>query len=463
VSESDTSQARDALPEWGSEADEVRLSRLLGKARSLGKVPGVYFMKDHDAKTLYVGKAVRLADRVSSYFVPSARLEPRKVNMVAQVHDFDVLECETEWEAVLTEARLIKDIKPKYNAYMTDDKTFPYLVVTSRDDFPGVFVTRTPNDEAFRGSRVFGPFPASGELHNAIEALQLVFRYRTCTLDIREDDERNRFFRPCLLHAVGRCSAPCAARIDKEGYRADIDRFLRLLNSKRSVILRELRAEMGEASGAQRYEQAAALRDQIRAIERLEERATMKDKYQPETESFVLDPRTAMGSLQRTLGLERPIRCVEGIDIAHLQGNETVGSKVCFVDGRPFKEGYRRFRIRTVSNDDYASIREVVSRRYREAGRGNELYPDVILIDGGLGQLHAAMEVFEELDVMPPMVISLAKKEELIYIQERAEPVRLGRDNPGLRLCQAVRDESHRFAQSYHHTLRQKRVLGEDR
>jgi excinuclease ABC subunit C len=168
-------------------------------------------------------------------------------------------------------------------------------------------------------------------------------------------------------------------------------------------------------------------------------------------------------SLRRTLGITESIRCLEAIDIAHLQGGETVGSKVCFVDGRPFKNEYRRFKIKSVEsgNDDYASIREVVSRRYREAGAGHELYPDVILIDGGLGQLHAAMEAFEQLDVRPPMVISLAKKEELIYTQAKSEPIRLGRENPGLRLCQAIRDEAHRFAQHYHHILRRKKTVGE--
>jgi len=152
---------------------------------------------------------------------------------------------------------------------------------------------------------------------------------------------------------------------------------------------------------------------------------------------------------------------MEAIDIAHLQGNETVGSKVGFVDGRPLKNEYRRYKINTVDNDDYAAIREVVSRRYREAGQGNELYPDVILIDGGLGQLHAAQEAFADLEVKPPMVISLAKKEELIFVQARHEPIKLGRDNPGLKLCQAIRDEAHRFAQHYHHILRRKRVVGE--
>jgi excinuclease ABC subunit C len=177
---------------------------------------------------------------------------------------------------------------------------------------------------------------------------------------------------------------------------------------------------------------------------------------------FATDPAAAVRSLQRTLGLDEAIRGMEGIDIAHLQGGETVGSKVCFIDGRPFKDGYRRYRVRTADNDDYMSIREVVSRRYRDAGEGHELYPDVILIDGGLGQLHAALEAFEQLAVKPPMVISLAKKEELIYVQERTEPIKLGRENPGLKLCQAIRDEAHRFAQHYHHILRRKRVIDDE-
>ena len=450
----------DTPPAWGTESDDQRRARLLRKARELPKAPGVYLHKDHKGVVLYVGKATRLADRVSSYFQASADLGPRKQPMLDAVHDFDVLVCETEWEALLTEARLIKDIKPKFNAFLTDDKTFPYLAITTQEDFPGVFVTRSINEDRFRNATILGPFTSPGALHQAVQSLQRVFKFRTCELDIREGDPKLPMFRPCLLHPIGRCTAPCAARIGRDEYRADIDRLLRFVRSRRSVMLRELRRDMETAAGAREYERAATIRDEIRAIEKLDHRASRKDLWQPEAESFVLDPKKCVASLGRTLGMESPIRCVEGIDIAHLQGGETVGSKVSFVDGRPFKEGYRRYRIRTAGNDDYASIREVVSRRYRDAGAGQELYPDVILIDGGLGQLHAALEAFEQLDMQPPMVIALAKREELIYVRARSEPIRLGRENPGLRLCQAVRDEAHRFAQHYHHTLRRKRTLG---
>ncbi len=441
--------------------DRAKLNELLTKAHRLPRTPGVYLMKDAAGVVIYVGKAARLKDRVSSYFQPSADLGFKKQQMLDVVDDFDTLDCETEWEALLTENRLIKDTHPRFNARLIDDKTFPYLAITLKDDFPGVFITRSPQDPEFKGAKIFGPFTSVYALRESVQILQKVFKFRTCHLDIRDDDEKRAYFRPCLLYPIKQCTAPCAAKISKTQYRADIDRFAKFLGSKRSVMLREMKRDMEQASAELRFEDAATLRDQIKAIEKLDHRADRKDGWQPETESLYVDPGRALESLQRALGLAEPIRCLEAIDIAHLGGNETVGSKVCFVDGRPLKNEYRRYRINSVDNDDYRAIQEVVSRRYRDAGAGQELYPDVILIDGGLGQLYAAMEVFADLEAKPPMVISLAKKEELIFTQARAEPIKLGRENPGLKLCQAIRDEAHRFAQHYHHILRRKKMLGE--
>ncbi|MBL9140859.1 MAG: UvrB/UvrC motif-containing protein [Phycisphaerae bacterium] len=442
------------------------MEALLRKARSLPQVPGVYLLKDAEGGVLYVGKAACLPDRVASYFVPSADLGSRKQPMLDLVRDFDVLECEAEWEALLLETRLIKDIQPRFNEAMTDDKSFPYLAVTVRDEFPGVYVTREPAAERYKGARILGPFTSVGALRHAVTVMQRVFQFRTCDLTIDSGDPRNRSFRPCLLHSIGQCTAPCANRVAAPAYRRDIERFMRFLGSKRSAMLRELRADMERAATERRFEEAAVLRDQIAALEKLDHRESrdgVEYEWQPEITVFSGDPSVGTRSLQRTLSLEHPIRCIEAIDIAHLGGDETVGSKVCFVDGRPFKDGYRRYRITSAGNDDYRSIREVVSRRYREAGAGQEVFPDVVLIDGGLGQLHAALAAFEELPVKPPMVISLAKKEETIYVQRESEPIRLGRDNAGLKLCQAIRDEAHRFAQHYHHVLRRKRTLGEGR
>lgn len=441
-----------------------RLRRLSEKARSLPDVPGVYLMKDAAGVVLYVGKAVRLPDRVSSYFVPSADLGARKQPMLDVVEDVEVLECEAEWEALLLESRLVKDLKPRFNELLKDDKTFPYLAVTVRDQFPGVYVTRNPSDPRFEGARIFGPFTSVHALRSAVTVMQRVFQYRTCELDIKADDPANRRFRPCLLHSIGQCTAPCANRVTVSRYRADVDRFLRFLGSKRSVLVRELQGEMERASAERRFEDAAALRDQIHALGKLDDRETrrgMEHEWQPELTVFAGDPMVGMRSLQRALGLDAQIRCLEAIDIAHLGGEETVGSKVCFVDGRPFKDAYRRYRITTAGNDDYRAIREVVSRRMREGQGADELVPDVLLIDGGIGQLHAALEAMEDFARRPAIVISLAKKEELIFVHRESEPIRLPRTNAGLRLCQSARDEAHRFARRYHHVLRRRRTLGD--
>jgi excinuclease ABC subunit C len=421
-------------------------------------------MKDADASVLYIGKAGSLRDRVGSYFLSSTDLGPRKQPMLGVIDDFEVIEMESEWEALLSEARLIKDLRPRFNAMLTDGKSYPYLAVTTKDDFPGVYVTRDPADARYKGARIFGPFVSGRDIREAVDVMQRIFRFRTCHLDIREGNPANRSFRPCLLHAINQCTAPCADRVDAESYTADIDRLLRFVSSQRSSVIRELREKMQEASTAEQFEKAATLRDQLRAIERLSERASNQDEaraWQPEVTIFAQDPSAALRSLQRTLALEEPIRCIEAIDIAHLGGTETVGSKVCFLDGRPFKEQYRRYRIETAENDDYASIREVVSRRYADAGEGRERFPDVILIDGGQGQLKAALAAFSTMPEQPPLVIALAKREEMIWIQDQSVPLTLGRNNPGLRLCQAIRDEAHRFAQAYHHLLRRKKVLGD--
>jgi excinuclease ABC subunit C len=440
------------------------LDSLLTKARSLPAVPGVYLMKDAQGSIIYVGKALRLPDRVSSYFVPSADLGYKKQPMLDMVADFDIIECESEWEALLTENRLIKDLKPppRFNVRLKDGKSFPYLVITQREDYPRIFVSRNPADPQLIGAKVFGPFTNAGSLRQAVSMLQRVFKFRTCSLDIEAGNPRNRSFRPCILYNIKQCTAPCADRITPEAYRIDVDRFVRFLSSKRSSMVRELRTEMELASKELRFEQAAQLRDQIITLEKLDDRASVSDGFQPETEITPIDPLRGVKALQKLLDVEAPIRCIEGFDIAHLQGNQTVASKVSFIDGKPFKDEYRRYKITSVTNNDFDAMREVLSRRYRDAGQGQELYPDLILIDGGAGQLTSAMDVFTSLAVKPPLVISLAKKQEEIYRVGHQEPLRASRTNLGLRLLQSVRDEAHRFAQAYHHILRRKSTLEED-
>ena len=437
-----------------------RIIKLAEKARSLPKSPGVYLMKDDKGRVIYVGKALSLRDRVASYFQAATKLEHKKAGLLDDVADFDTLQTDSEVEALLAENRLIKDIQPKYNARLLDDKTFPYLMVTTGEDYPGVYITREPKTE---GVKLYGPFTSVYQLKEAIQHLQRAFKFRTCHLEILEADPKKRFFRPCLLYAINQCTAPCADKVSKELYREDIGRLTRFLDGNRKAVLAELEREMRLAAEGLHFERAAKLRDEIKSLQALGHRATRGTEQFWQPEAFVTNPQESMAKLQEMLGLAEPPRIVEGIDIAHLQGGEMVGSKVCFIDGVPFKDGYRRYKIKHgLGNNDYASIQEVVSRRYREAGQNNELYPDVILIDGGLGQLHAALDVFKTMDGRPPMVISLAKKEELVYMQSRAEPLRLERNHIGLKLLQYIRDEAHRFAQHYHHLLRSKAQLEED-
>jgi excinuclease ABC subunit C len=437
-----------------------RLEHLSEKAKGLPKAPGVYLMKDDKGRVIYVGKSASLRDRVCSYFQPSTKLEYKKAPLRDLVVDFDVIQTDDEVEALLTENRLIKDIQPRFNARLLDDKTFPYLMITTGDEFPGIYVTREPRKD---GVKLYGPFTSVHSLKEAVVLLQKAFKFRTCHLDIRSDDPNNRFFRPCLLYPIKQCTAPCANKIDKQQYREDIQKLIRFLEGDKQKILAEMTKEMIESSKDQHYERAAKLRDEIKALQALGKRAGKGTEEFWQPEAFIHDPKEGVAALQNALGLAEPPRILEGIDIAHLQGGEMVGSKVTFIDGVPFKDAYRRYKIRhEQGNNDYLSIQEIVSRRYREAGSNNELYPDVILIDGGLGQLHAAMEVFKTMDVKPPMVISLAKKEELVFVQARSEPIRLPRNNVGLKMLQYIRDEAHRFAQHYHHILRRKSQLEEE-
>jgi excinuclease ABC subunit C len=436
------------------------LVNLVEKARALPKSPGVYLMKDDKGRVIYIGKSASLRHRVASYFHKGAKLENKKAGLLEHVFDFDVIETDSEVEALLAENRLIKDIQPKYNARLLDDKTYPYVMVTTGDQFPGVYVTRQPRTE---GVKLFGPFTSVGALKEAITLLQKAFKFRTCHLDIRQEDESRRFFRPCLLYPIKQCTAPCAAKISRDTYRDDVSRLIRFLEGDKKSVVAAMEKEMTDAATALNFERAARLRDEIKALAALGQRGKKGEQKFWQPEAFVTDPQEGVAKLQEALGLAETPRIVEGIDIAHLQGGQTVGSKVCFIDGVPFKDAYRRYRIKhEQGNNDYLSIQEVVGRRYREAGQAGELYPDIILIDGGLGQLHAALEVFKSMDVKPPMVIALAKKEELVYTQARAEPIRLARNHAGLRLLQYVRDEAHRFAQHYHHILRRKNQIDEE-
>jgi excinuclease ABC subunit C len=232
------------------------------------------------------------------------------------------------------------------------------------------------------------------------------------------------------------------------------------LDGNKKKLLQEMRGEMTEAAAALRFEQAARLRDEIRMLETLDQRGDLEEDVQPEV--FYIDPKKGLSGLKKVLKLAETPRTIEGVDIAHLGGDETVASLVQFIDGLPFKPGYKRYKIRGVAGiDDFKSIHEVVARRFQRLHEESEVFPDILLIDGGKGQLNAGLAAFAELGIAPPVVISLAKREEEVYVPGQDQPLRLSKSSFALRLLQYVRDEAHRFAQHYHHLLRRKSTLDE--
>ena len=423
--------------------------------------PGVYLMKDAQGRVIYVGKAKNLRNRAGHYFTKAALEDQRTCDLVPLIADIDFLPADSEVDALLLEARLVKDIQPRFNVDLKDDKTFPYLQIRMREEFPRVEFTRTPRR---KGVKLYGPFTSAKTLRHAMQVLQRLFKFRTCSLDIREEDPRWRWFRPCLLYNIHQCTAPCNFRVTREEYRKQIRALRMVMEGKKERLIREMERAMDEASAALQFEKAARLRDDIAALKNLGLRGQVNRDVQPEV--FPIEPKKGLVGLRKILGLAATPRTIEGIDIAHLGGDDMVASLVAFIDGLPFKPGYRRYRIKSVQGiDDFASIREVVSRRFRNAQRARSVsevdeervFPDILLIDGGKGQLNAALEALQILGVEAPCLISLAKREEEIYRPGEAEPIRLSRHSAALRLLQYVRDEAHRFAQHYHHILRRKR------
>jgi len=412
----------------------------------LPETPGVYLMKDADGRTLYVGKAINLRKRVSSYFQParpheregvsgavSSRRshEPKTRIMIRQVADIEVIQTASEAEALLYEASLIKERQPKYNVSLRDDKSYPLIKVTVNDEFPRIFVGRGPSDA---GVKEIGPFADATLLRQALRAVRRIFPFRACRTLPR---------RPCLDYYMGLCAAPCAGKISRDDYHAMLERVFRVLEGQKGQVLDDLAQRMRAAAAARQYEEAARSRDQLAALTEL----TIRPRR------FI--PSEALDDLRRLLQLPTLPRRIEGFDVSNIYGKEAVGSMVAFVDGKPDKARYQRFKIQTVSGiDDYAMMREIVRRRYDEPGPR----PDLILIDGGKGHVAAAKEVADALGLTVPLV-GIAKEFEHLFLPGRSEPIILPPTSKALHVLQQVRDEAHRFAIGYHRHLRGRRAL----
>lgn len=533
--------------------------------------PGVYLMYDASGTVIYVGKAVSLKNRVRQYFQNSRAHTPKVLAMVSHVETFDTIEVSSENEALSLESNLIKQYLPHYNILLKDDKHFPYVRIDLKQDFPRVELVRRVKRD---GATYLGPYQSEGQLKEQLAIVREHFPVRQCRKDIKRMIDRRE--RPCLLYQIGRCMAPCSGQVSRESYHACLKEVLDFLNGHGGALIGELTERMEKAAEREDFEQAAVLRDRIRAVRALGERQVAisvkpitadvyaaaqrdgrtlvyalyvregkvvgshrfhvelegdadesavltaflpqlygeADAPRPQKELLLHAPAedaealeawlseragrrvrlcvpqrgekakltalaldNAIKALEKELELERrafdrsggalaalcgvlglaeiPTR-MECFDNSHLGGEATVSSMVVFTDGKADKNAYRRFRLKGEhGGDDLAAMHEVLERRLE---RG-EPYPDLLIVDGGPTQLAVATALLEERGLTHIPAIGLAEKEELIYLPDRKEPIALGRDDPALQLLQRIRDEAHRFAISYHRTLRGKQQL----
>ncbi|MBF0387522.1 MAG: excinuclease ABC subunit UvrC [Candidatus Omnitrophica bacterium] len=402
---------------------------------------GVYLMKDAAGEVIYVGKAVSLRRRVRSYF--SGRSQGFKTDLlVSNIADIDHIPTQSEAEALILEASLVRKLQPKYNIDLKDDKTYPYIHI-SADRFPLVTIERrSPAQEARSGATVkgrwFGPYTDPALIRDALALIRKIFPFRSC------DPLAGK---ACLYHDIGLCPAPCTGQVTALEYRRTIKHIICVLEGERDKLYGELRAQMEGYARRQDFERAAQARDQLRAVGALYS-SSPDVNYFKEAEQ-----------LERALALPRSPERIECIDISTTMGERAVGSLVAFVNGKPDKPNYRRFRIKEVRGmDDFKMVAEVVRRRYGRLQREGTPYPDLVMIDGGKGQLTAALGELNALGVTIPL-ISLAKREEEVYLPGRRGPVLLARDSLALKLLQRVRDEAHRFAVAYHRLLRARKVF----
>jgi len=421
------------------------------KVRRLPDHPGVYLMKDRLGRILYVGKAKSLKRRVASYFQASRgfALQPKIRALVGLISDFDTIEVRSEPEALLLEGRLIKQWKPRYNTDFTDDKRFLLVRVDPSETLPRFRLTRLRKEDH---SRYFGPFAHSGLLRKTLAQMRRQFGILLGDGTPRQlpdgtwqlyDDVRQELY-------------VSANVVSLEDYRRRVEDACAFLEGKSREWLGSLRAEMAAAAIRRDFEKAAELRDVIFALQKTLAPTRRFERGDPT--AFSADA-TALRMLQESLGLPTPPAALECFDISHISGTFVVASMVRFADGKPDRDQYRRFQIKSfIGNDDFRAMEEVVGRRYRRLRDEGKPFPDLVVIDGGAGQVGAALKAFLALDLQPPALIGLAKKRETIVFPDSRPPLNLPLAHPGLRLLQRIRDEAHRFANTYNAALRSRKI-----
>ena len=425
---------------------------LKAKVRRLPDTPGVYLMKDRLGRIIYVGKAKSLKKRVSSYFQRGrARTltQPKIRALIEMIADLETIEVKSEPEALLLEGKLIKQWRPRYNTDFTDDKRFLLVRVDLAEELPRFRLTRLRKEDH---SRYFGPFAHSGLLRKTLAQMRRQFGILLGDgTPVRRPDGTWQLYDDVRQELYG-----AGTVVSAEDYRRRVDEACAFLEGKSREWLASLRAEMATAAAAQAFEKAAELRDVVFALERTLAKTRTFERLDPTRPAGDAEALQALGE---ALGLAGPPRTMECFDISHISGTFVVASMVHFADGRPDKDHYRRFQIKSfIGNDDFKAMEEVVGRRYRRLAAERRPFPDLVVIDGGRGQIAAALKAFVGLDVMPPPLVGLAKKHETVIFPDERPPLNLPLSHPALNLLQRLRDEAHRFANTYNADLRSRKI-----
>jgi excinuclease ABC subunit C len=529
--------------------------------------PGVYLYKDAKAQIIYIGKAASLRSRVRSYFQDSRARDPKTDALVAQIRDLEYIVTTNELEAMILESTLVKKHRPRYNIILRDDKHYPFLKLTTNEDFPRLVVARRVQPD---GAAYFGPFYPATAMRETLRLVRQLFPLRTCRIKIDGTLQR-----PCLQYYIHRCNAPCTGWETREGYSKTVREVERFLEGRNDDLAADLTREMEAAAEETKFERAAALRDRIQALNTVRERQQMISTDEAEAdivgvvrqgseacvqlffvrkgrllgrESFFFErvagwtdgdilsafvrqfyvrdvtpppeivlsealpeaeltaewlsqrrggrvellapqrgrkrelvamaeenaalalqshllsrgnrQQVVLEDLQRALSLPEPPHRVEAFDISTIQGHETVASMVVWVDGDMKRDEYKRYKIRTVTGtDDFASMQEVLGRRYGKALETEGVLPDLIVLDGGRGQLNVGIKALEAIGLDYLAIAALAKRAEDVYLPERLQPLVLDMGSPALQALQKMRDEAHRFAITYHKKLRSRRAI----
>jgi excinuclease ABC subunit C len=408
-------------------------------------------MKDRLGGILYVGKARNLKRRVTTYFQPSRRqkiAQPKVAAMLDLIADFETIDVKSEAEALLLESRLIKYWRPRYNTLLTDDKRYPMIRVDVESAMPRFRITRLRTSEA---SRYFGPFAFASQMRQTLHGMRS--EYGILLADASPtllEDGRWKLYDDIRAELYGHANLVTEAE-----YRTRVDGAIAFLEGESRNWLEEIRGAMREASAARDYEKAAELRDLAAAIERTLV-PTRKFTAIPQTQK---NDDAVLQELRQALGMTRPPLAIECFDISHISGTYCVASMVHFADGRPDNRSYRRFRIKSfIGNDDFRAMEEVVGRRYTRLHDEGRPMPDLLMVDGGLGQVASALRAFAEAGIEPPFLIGLAKKHERIFFADGRPFLDLPEDSEARKLLQRVRDEAHRFANTYNADLRSRRI-----